>query len=397
VDRAAAPNLRTSRVRPRAGAFTVLHIVCLELVVVVMAGVWLTARSRVVPIAVGSAVLLALVFGRAGGRWWYETVLTRAALRRRRRSARRMLHRLATAEPRAAAMATLMPGLVIRNVLDRGRSIGVGSDDQGWFAAVAVGSWADASGQRACRLDLDHVVRILHESTVPVSALQVISFQLLGPAAFGDTTRAVLRSYRELLAVEGCPVDQSVWLAMRLAPVDAVEAAQTRGGGVDGVDRALAAVVGRIEKALTAAGLPYQVLDADSLGDALGLACGLDALTTSPPRPADVQETWTTWRAGALTHATFTVTRWPRRPRPDLVAELSRLPAFGVSVSMAVHRRGDAVALLGLVRVVAPAAALRGAVNQLQATTRRLGLRLRRLDGEQARGVSATAPTGGPP
>ena len=68
------------------------------------------------------------------------------------------------------------------------------------------------------------------------------------------------------------------------------------------------------------------------------------------------------------------------------------LPATAVAVSIAMRQRGG---FAGLVRVVATAPQVPTAVHQLTATARRLGIRLRRLDGDQAPSVYATAPTGG--
>lgn len=389
------PKLDARRVRRYAGAATVVHLVCLEIALVVLGAAFLVSPTLLLPAGVGAAVLLLVVFGRADGRWWYEEAAARWRLRRRRAVGAKAMNRLALAEPRARAMATLVPGLAIRNVLDRGRSIGVGFDDEGWFAAVAVGTWSDVSGERAFRLELDQVVRILDESTVPISSLQLVSFQTQAPAGIIESTGPAAQSYQELAAPDGCPLDQAVWLVVRLSPTDAVEAASSRGGGVSGVDRALAAVIGRIEKTLAAAGVPHEVLDADGLGDALTLSCGLDALPPTPRGAPLARERWVAWNAGGLEHVSFTVTGWPRDPTNDLFTGLSSLSACAVAVSIALRPQGTEIGFLGLVRVVAPSARLRGAVRQLTGTARGLGLRLRRLDGEHGRAVYATAPTGG--
>ena len=231
---------------------------------------------------------------------------------------------------------------------------------------------------------------------MPVSVVQLVSYQTLAPSGTMDSAAPAVVSYRELSAPEGCSVEHALWLAVRLTPADALAASSSRGGGLAGVDRAIAAAMGRIEKALTSAGVPHQVLDAEGLRDALTYSCGLEAFGHAVPGAGvpSAQERWVAWRAGGLTHVTFTVTDWPAEPGPDLLTNLSLIPACAISVSIAVRPHGERVALLGLVRVVASPTGIQLAVNRLTRTANRLGLRLRRLDGEQASAVYASAPTG---
>jgi len=367
----------------------VVQLICLELAAGAVAAAAFTPVQPVLAVTSAAALaLLVAVFGRADGRWLYEGVLARWQLRRRRVLARRA----AGAEASTVALATLAPRLRIRSVPDRSRSIGVGQDEGGWFAGVALGQSTDLAGHGIVRLELDQLVRILDEATVPISALQLVTYQALAPTALVEQGSAAARSYRELADKPGCPMEQATWIAVRLNPADALEAAATRGGGVEGVDRAIAAAIGRIEKALTSAGVPHAVLDADDLRDALTFSCGLDVAGEDD---APARERWVAWQAGGLVHVSFTVTDWPTEPGRDLLRELAFGPAAGCGLAVAIRPYGERVALLGLVRVVAPAQRLRVALRQLESTARRLGVRLRRLDGEQARAVYATAPTGG--
>jgi type VII secretion protein EccE len=372
----------------------VAHVVILELAVAAVALAAVAGNLPVLAVVSATALVLVLsVFGRADGRWIYEWVITRSRLRRRRAASSR-LKALAATQPAAVALASLSPRLTIRTVADRGRSIGVGQDGDGWFAAVALATWDDVWGQRDVRLELERLVRLLDETVMPVSSVQVLTYQTVTPSGFVDES-AVARSYRELLAAEGCPVEQAVWLSVRLSPADAAEAAATRGGGLEGVDRALAATVGRIEKILASAGITNQALDADGLREAMSFCSGLESM---PPTSANghlPRERWTTWSAGGLTHACFTVTHWASEPSPELVRQLGQVPAFAVAVAMILRPYGEQAGLLGIVRVTAPHDKLRGAARQLNRVAGRLGLRLRRLDGEQAPGVYATMPTGG--
>jgi type VII secretion protein EccE len=373
----------------------VTHIVILELAV---AAVVLAAIAGDLPalalVSAAALVLVLTIFGRADGRWIYEWVVARSRLRRRRATTSRLKSRLATSPPAVVALASLAPRLTIRAVPDRGRTVGVGQDREGWFAAVALGTWDDVWGQRDVRLELERLSRLLDESVMPVSSLQVLTYQTVTPSAFVDDTAAA-RSYRELLGSEGCPVEQAVWLSVRLSPADAAEAAATRGGGMEGVDRAMAATVGRIEKILASAGIANQALDADGLREAMSFCAGLESLPPTGGNNNLPRERWSSWSVGGMTHACFTVTHWAQDPSADLVRQLAQVPGFGVAVAMILRPYGERAGLLGLVRVSAPSDRLRVAVRQLNRVAGRLGLRLRRLDGEHGPGVYATTPTGG--
>jgi type VII secretion protein EccE len=412
-DRAGLPSLRTRRVRRHGGTPGVVQMIVVE-VVGVTVGLALLAGNMIAVAVAGiiGACVLAAVFGRIDGRWLYDEALARWRIGRRRAQQDRA-RRQAAGPPHgpgmtvgpgtgaSSALATLAPGLAVTGVTDRSRTIGVGRDEDGWFAALSIGSFADVSGSRSLRVDLEQLVRMMDESSVPISSLQLASHCALAPAAIGagagpanDAASPALRSYRELAGPTGCPLEQTLWLALRLTPADAAEAAQSRGGGVDGVHRGIAAAVGRIEKALSTSGVPHRSLDADALGEAVERSC-------APLMPGGTQpglaprEKWGSWQSDGLAHVTFTVTRWPQDARQDLMDALSRIPAVAVSYSLSVRLQGERVLFLGLVRVVAPVDGFRVAARQLTKTAARLGVGLRRLDGEQAPAVYATAPTGG--
>ena len=159
--------------------------------------------------------------------------------------------------------------------------------------------------------------------------------------------------------------------------------------------RALAAALGRIEKTLSAASVRHRVLDADGLRSAVAHACGMDLATALTGAGRSMRERWASWTAAGLAHASFTVTRWPASADHTLLAALARIPAHAVSISLSVRRSGDRTAFSGVVRVVTTPDRLRAGVRGLNRTASRLGVRLRRLDGEQAPAVYASAPTGG--
>ena len=401
----AVPQLRTRHVRRHGGTAGVVQLVCIELAAVALIAATMTGDPIVIGVVgAGAAALLAAVLGRVDGRWLYEEFAARWRIRRRRAEQARAV----AASPGEAqgvgaaggsALGVLAPGCSVISVTDRNRNIGVGSDDDGWFAGLAIGTWSEVVGSTSAEITLDQLARMVEESSVPLSVLQLVTYTT--PAAGGasnDKSSAkappAVRSYLELLGPQPCPVEQAVWLAVRLRPDDAIDAARSRGGGVEGVHRALAAVLGRIEKTLNAASVRYRVLDAEGLQGAVAHACGMD-LVASVGAGRSVRERWSSWTAAGLAHASFTVTRWPPAADRALLGQIASVPARAVNVSLSVRRTGERTAFSGVVRVVAPPDRLRASVRSLNRTAGRLGVRLRRLDGEQAPAVYATAPTGG--
>jgi type VII secretion protein EccE len=256
--------------------------------------------------------------------------------------------------------------------------IGVGQDGGGWFAAVAV-----SPGYGAVPLAV--LAGLLTEPGPPLSAVQLVLQAV--PAGRLDPGSPAARSYRVLAAGLPAPAETQCWIAVRLAPAVAAEAAASRGGGPAGVHRALTAAVGRLGAALTGAGLAYTVLDRDALHTALVTSCG------SGYRDG---EGWRSWRSGGLRHTCFWVRDWP--PLADagrLIGELARTPAVLASVSLTLRpARGD-LDLRCLVRVASAADQLPASCRALRGIARAGRARLLRLDGEQAPAVYAAAPTGG--
>ncbi|MEV4757072.1 type VII secretion protein EccE [Micromonospora sp. NPDC049559] len=414
------PPLALTPTGDRPGRFGRVQLVAVELTVIVVAAAVFTGRPVVIAVsAVAALLLLAVTFGRTRRRWLYEAVAARRRLRRRRRAAAQALRRAEAAatvpdtRPGAVAgpgpeLAALMPGLAIRAVTDRDTAIGVGQDELGWFAAVAIAPWAGLSGERAATPRLDRLARLLVEESVPVSVLQLATHRVAAPSAGLDARSEAAASYRELVGDAGGDAAAEVWLAVRLTPADAAYAAAHRGGGLAGVDRALAATLARVGAVLTSAGVPHRVLDAPGLRQALATASGLQRLAgsgtalTQPvagtlPGAAAVAEQWAYWQAAGQLHACFAIQDWPAQPGPALLAELAAIPAATAVDTALVLRRPErstgGLAVRGLLRVVAAPDLLVPAIGQLLETAGRLGVRLTRLDGEHGAGVYATAPT----
>jgi type VII secretion protein EccE len=390
--RGAPPGRAVFAVRRRRGGFdefpagrvifTEIALVALVLAVFAPGPV-----TRVLFVVCGVA-LLALVLVRRHGRWWLPIVAERRALGRRRRAARDAVGVAArTNDPRQISLAAVAPGAAVRAFVDRSTTIGVGQDDNGWYCALAVAPWTTLSGDRSVRVTLDRLARIFAETSVPVSALQVVSHLVPAPTGAVDPGTPLAQSYRELLGTDVVQADQLVWIAARLDPRDGAAAAASRGGGLDGVDRALATTIARVGKALSEVDIPYRILDDEGLLDAVSSAIGYDG--------GQFDERWRVWYAGGLAQLCFEITDWPRTPDPDFLAALGRIPAALVSVSVSLSPADGEVGLRGLLRIGADRAQLARAAREAEEVARRAGARLRRLDGAHGPGVYATSPTGG--
>ncbi|MGI5177135.1 type VII secretion protein EccE [Dactylosporangium sp. CA-152071] len=379
-------NAPAQRLRPasgRPGEFGTVQLVAIEVSAVAVGAAVFSGNP--VAIGVGAAVAvgaLAVGLSRSGGRWVYQSLGLRAAVRRRRK---------------AGAAALPAPAFEVYGYDDRGTELGIGQDRDGWFIAIAVGGADEILGRRRPALRLDRLLRLLDEGTARPSALQLASLRTLAPATGPAPNSAAANSYRELLALttgrQTGPAAHLTWVAARLDAADAIEAAADRGGGVDGVHRALAAMAGRLGKALNTAGVPYQILDAAALTAAVHASCGLDGLPDGAPVTA--RERWQGWHAAGREHIAFEVEQWPASFDPAAVQALMNVPAEHLAVSVVAARRGAAVGLRTVVRVMAAPDRLAAAVGTVREYTKTLGIKLRPMHGQHQPAVYASAPTGG--
>jgi type VII secretion protein EccE len=352
-----------------AGRFGAAQLVAVELAAVAGAGAALATPPFSAGLAGAAAVLAGGALVRSGGRWGYEAAAARLRYQRRQLFGE-------------GGPALLASDLRISGFTDRGASVGIGKDARGWYAAITIGV---PHGRVSIRLDW--LARTLADSTVPVSTLQLVTRQTPLSAPPDERSDSAL-SYRELLGSGQIAINQEMWLAVRLGPADAAHAAAERGGGVEGVHRALAAAVARLSTALNGADLPHAVLDAAGLQRVLLLSCGL-------VRPGAVEQ-WTRWQAAGLDHVGFAVSGWPREARPGLLSELAKVPSAPlVQTAMVLRRKHTGPpALRVLLRVAAPPERIVACTRQLHEMAVRLGVKLVRLNGEHAAAVYATAPTG---
>ena len=338
--------------------------------------------------AVAAAVLV-LAFGRTDGRWLYRTLVLRRALAGRRRSA---VAGTAAGDPRRAVLATIGPGFGVRTVEDRGQRVGVGADAGGWFVVLEVGAVDGVGVAAAAPVPLAALAGALQDDSAGVSALQLVTHTVPVTGAGLDPRVPCMASNRQLPGdgLGTFPAHRHTWLALRLDTGDAAAAALARGGGLDGVDRTLVASAGRTGTVLAGAGLHHRVLDSAALLDALDSSCGLGL---HPGVPVD--ERWDAVSLAGVLHRTWAVSTWGHT---GLLPQLCRAVAAETSVALVLGAPAEGqVTLRAMVRVMAPEAEMGAAAAALEQGAAMVGARLQRLDGEQAAGMYATAPTGGGP
>lgn len=417
----------------RAGRFGLGQAVAVELVVMAVAiAFYLLPLADAYLIAAAAILPLLIVVGRFGGRWWYEVLGGWLQLHSRRSARSRAALVARPSGPYWAELATLAPQLEVRSVVDRNVPVGVGTDELGWFGAIAMTPHDALTHGGGAALRLDWLARLAGEPAAPVSAVQVVVRHTPLPSAALDPRSACAKSYQELRDALSVPPHRDIWIAVRLGLRDAATAAADYGGDVAGIHRALAAALSRVSTNLTSHGLAHRVLDGNELQQALVAVYGPDPFEGGPAHvPVTAHETWSSWRAVHAVHVCFAIAGWPAPPNgfaggqaagvlasqagglpgegglpgglPDPLAHLARVPgALSVCTAVvlgAIRRPGYDEGPVGartLIRVVAPPATVDVCLTELRARARGLGVKLVRLDGEQAAGVYATTPTAAP-
>ena len=334
-----------------------------------------------------AAAVLVATFGRAGGRWWYEAVASQRRFRRRRRLAAHQVLAGAVAgsagPPQVPWLRTLSPTFALRSIRVGTATVGVGTDHDGWFAAVEVGSfWDDDVLLEPIRLSRSFLVArtgpvppgqlALGEVALRDVALRDVVLGELASLAQPGSDRAAVSCVQVILVPGATPdLPWPAWVAVRLTPADAL--ATEFAGGTAAVERSVAAAALRAARTLNGHGWPARAADREGLLAVLVESTGLDG----PP-----QEHWSVWRSGLISRTHYEISGWTpahgtlalgvtqlavlytRRGEPHVLAAVAAQPAF----------------LAQLCRGVVRAGAERG-------------VRLRRLDGEQALAAYATAAT----
>ncbi|HEX5540322.1 MAG TPA: type VII secretion protein EccE [Micromonospora sp.] len=388
--RAGAPGRGGGRLGPiRVGQLVALELVALMVILSLARPMWLQ-----VPVVVAAVALLGLAFGRRNGRWWYEHLALKRRFRLRRRQVAEVARRVDT---RRIVLAGLAPDLSVTEVVDRGTTFGVGQDSDGWFVVFQVGAGTGLQEQRGALIGLDRLAGMLSEMSVPISSLQLVSHTVPAPARYLDPRVPAVQSYQELLAGAMIPASHHVWLAVRLDVADGVRAAASRGGGIDGVQRALAASVGRITKSLQSS-IGGRPLTANELVAALatvaGMPMGAGGRAGLAGAASQAVEEWTGWRDSTATHVCFQLEGLPRQPLGELIGELIRSSALSFTLSV-LAEQGHPLSLRPLLRISSRPEAIDGAARAVSELLQRSGTPARRLDGQHALALYATAPTGG--
>lgn len=389
------------RARQRVGRFRVEQLVVVE--VVLIGGLLLIHRPlwQVIAGAVGGLVLVLLVFLSTGGRWWLERLGLRSRFRRRRAASRPGRG----TDQRLAVLRELSPALQIETAEERGTRVGVGYDGTGWYAVAEIeaGAQAGVIGDPVEPLELGVLARVLLDEEFPVSAVQLVSQTVPAPASALPAQAPCQQSYRELVGSlpAGAAAHQLHWVAVRLDSDEAAAAAEARGGGTEGVHRAITAALQRCAKAVKGNDRTGRILDGDELVDALVRSCGVLGAGNNPGRQRTAEE-WERWRGDGLAHAGFWIKEWPTvgADNGDLLARLVAYGPAESSLSLVLRRprvqAEQMVDMQGVVRVIAEPAALPAATSAFVAGARQAGFQLRLLSGEQAPAVYASAPTGAP-
>jgi type VII secretion protein EccE len=374
------------------GAVNVSQLLMVEAALAITAAAVGRGILTMIGCAIVGAAIAVVTFGRWRGRWWAERMLMG-----RRYRLRRVPGQSHGTDRRLVALHGLAPDLAVHTIEGAdGSRVGVAQDDAGWYAVAAVAPPGGLRGELQAALPLDRLVRAIAESEQPGVTLQMVVHTAPAPSVELDGRQRCAGSYRELLGTYGpVPANQSVWIVVRLDARTLAEAA------IDGADEsalAPAAVAGltrRVGKALQAAGLAHQVLDADGLLDALVRSCYLER----PQRGAQagIRETWNAWYASDLAHVCYWVSTWPAdaRARRALLDRLAGAPAALTSVALDLQPTDEGTDIRCFVRVAARPQALADACVATMEIAESTGAELLRLDGEQAPAVYASAPTGG--
>ncbi|MBI1758911.1 MAG: type VII secretion protein EccE [Actinobacteria bacterium] len=360
----------------------------------------LAAAVRPGPPTIAAGVLaigvLALTVVRRRGRWLYQAYGVRSRFRARQR----VPVPAGPADPRLAALRELLPDLDLTGaVLRSGKRIGIIHDGQSWIGLVAVQAGTDivARPQQVGWLPVRDLAGALVVDDIDLASVQVLRYITPAPTGMIPSQAPAAASYQQVNRLR-TPGDQHLWVAVRLDPAHCPDAIEVRGGGVEGVHRAVRRCIARILELLDSAGVAGTPLDEETVRSVLALSAGTHA-RNAPPGTRRSEETWTHWRGDGTVHVSWWVRSWPVRgiPMKLLQEAAAAVPALSCSISLTLHpERTEGARFRCLVRLSAPSpAAANHAGHALLRACHTAGIGLYRLDGEQALGLVATLPLGG--
>lgn len=345
------------------GVVDVTRLLVLEAVVVLL--VFVSSQHVLSAIIGGVLVLLTFVvlLGRTDGRWGTEHGLLWLRFRRRRGAVGEKC-----GDPRLAGMRYLAPDLTVEDIDGTGGTrLGMGSDGAGWFAVLELEPVGE--GHLRPPVPLVALVRVAAEAEQPGAVVQVVSHSR------PSTERG-----------------HTVWVSVRLDAHAVAESVIDAADNSVDVPTVLAELIRRVGRVLRRRDMNARVLDADELIDALVRSCDLLPVD----RSVHVHEEWNAWHSVDLAHACYWLEAWPHpEVGIDMLAALAGIRVPLVSTAVLLEPQADGANLRCLVRLAAPPAWLPQVCDRAEGLAERAGARLRRLNGEHAPAVYASAPTGG--
>jgi type VII secretion protein EccE len=238
------------------------------------------------------------------------------------------------------------------------------------------------------------------ESGAPISA-QVIVQTTPAPGAY-RVDGVAAHSY-QALGQGMVPAHRRSWIALQAqrSPADS---------GTDDADlrASLLNAVARLQRRLRRSGIRATVLDGTQLTADLVALSGAETVPRADGAPAvQLHERWKSWSAGSHAQIVYRLLEWPDlgthagREFFDRLATLSSvMTTVGLSARRVVRPAGKSaeqseLELEAVLRLTVPADHVRSFGTQLDTLAHRHGVRLQRMNGEQAFGVAASLPLGG--
>jgi len=419
----------TPAIRPArsAGQLGRVHILQLLVVEALLAGV-LMLLGKGVAVSAGAGAIAAVLgvatLARRNGRWWLEQWAISRVFRRRQAAAPtaprteddlaglRLLApgltiiELGRTEPEADSSATADSGRPARDGADADGPgvIAVARDAAGWYAVADLDAalvTADAPGAGVPLALVARTLSVVGQAGVP---LQVVTQVMPAPSNSPQAGTQANRSYRELIVQVGAgpkPVHSASRLVVRLEAQLLAAAGAARDVNSE-APSVVAALLRRAVRTLELAGLAATPLDRAGLVAVLQQSCGLQDGSPAP------REEWNGWHSGGETHVSYWISQWPEPDRvPALLRGFAMIPATQTTLATIVAIPAadageetpdpplDEVGLRCLVRVTAPGPRIEDVHGRVMRWAAEGGAQLRRLDGEHAPAIYATAPTGG--
>ncbi|MFF5080694.1 type VII secretion protein EccE [Actinoplanes sp. NPDC000266] len=355
----------------RAGQIVATQVAAVAVVIGVLSGP--------IGIVAGAAVallVLAVTWLRLRRRWLFEWFGLMLRYGGRRHAA--------VVDTPAALLEFVAPGARVEQTDLAGDPAAIIVDGRGLTAVLELGDPAGLLAEESATLPSPASLLPSAEAELPPVLIQLLLTGAPAPSLrAGAGTPA--NSYRQL--TEGRLLGHSRALL-------AVRVLRAEGWSPDELHRSLSGLVRKLVRRMSA-------VPAKPLGEAAAMRVIAELAHDDGIGPAE--ETWPGLRVGGMAQSTFRLRRWPD-PRVEtsrrLVSRLLTLPASATTVSLtAGPRPAHGPTPLDLtVRLAAPDANALGAATQaLHKLVSAEQASVRRLDGEQLSGLSATLPLGGSP